>query len=270
MSLRQFDHALLDRSLYPRLAARLPLGVMGRAFYPFRSVDSTQKFARELAADGAPEGTVVAADYQTRGRGRAGRSWLAEPGANLLFSVLLRPLLPIARIPQLSLLAAVASCEALAVQTGLPIRIRWPNDLWLVGRKVAGVLTESSAGAQGLLHAIVGIGVNVNQTRFPEEIRDRATSLALVAGRPLEREQLLEALLAALDRWYTVYLGAGFAPVRSAWCRSAATLGEWVVGGQGIAGTAFDLDEDGALMVRVPSGDVERVVAGEVQVEQHF
>lgn len=265
MSLRLFDHALLDRSLYPRLAARLPFGLMGRAFYPLRSVDSTQDVAKQLAAEGAPEGTVVVADHQTRGRGRAGRTWLAEPRVNLLFSVLLHPPIPIARVPQLSLLAAVASSEALETQTGLPLRIRWPNDLMLAGRKVAGILTEAASGAQRVLHVVVGIGINVNQTGFPDEIRDRATSLALATGRSLDREKLLEVLLTALDRWYTVYLETGFASARSAWCRNSATLGEWVVSEQGIAGTALDLDEDGALMVRVPSGVVERVVGGEVQ-----
>jgi BirA family biotin operon repressor/biotin-[acetyl-CoA-carboxylase] ligase len=238
---------------------------MGRAFYPFRSTDSTQDVAKKLAAAGAPEGTVVVADYQTRGRGRAGRTWLAEPGLNLLLSVLLRPSLPLARVPQLSLLAAVASTEALAAEPGVSARIRWPNDLMLAGRKVGGVLTEAASGAERVLYAVIGIGINVNQTGFPEEIRDRATSLALTTGRVLDRERLLEALLAALDRWYAIYLETGFEAVRSAWCRSSATLGEWVVGGQGVSGTALDLDEDGALLVRIPSGIVKRVVAGEIQ-----
>jgi BirA family biotin operon repressor/biotin-[acetyl-CoA-carboxylase] ligase len=262
---RLCDHTLPDRALYPRLAAHLPLGIMGRAFYPLRSVDSTQDVAKQLAAHGAPEGTVVVADHQTRGRGRAGRTWLAEPEVNLLFSVLLRPPIPITRVPQLSLLAAVASSDALGAETGFPVRIRWPNDLLLAGRKVAGILTEAASGAQGVLHVSVGIGVNVNQTVFPEEIRQRATSLALVTGRSLDREALLEALLAALDRWYAAYLEAGFNSVRSAWRQHSATLGEWVVSGHGITGTALDLDEDGALLVRLPSGVVERVVAGEVQ-----
>ena len=265
MTLRLFDHALLDHSLYPRLAARLPIGIMGRAFYPFRSVDSTQNIARGLAADGAPEGTVVVADHQTHGRGRAGRSWLAEPGANLLVSVLLRPPIPIARVPQLSLLVATASREAIEVQTGLPVRIRWPNDLVLAGRKVAGILTEAASGGQGLLHVVAGIGLNVNQTAFHEEIRVRATSLALATGSPREREPLLEALLAALNRWYRVYLETGFGPVRSDWCQNSATLGERVASGQETAGTAVDLDADGALVVRTASGVLKRVVAGEIQ-----
>lgn len=261
---RPGDPALVDRSLYARLATRLPLGIMGSAFYPLRSVDSTQTVARQLAAEGAGEGAVVVAEYQTRGRGRVGRSWLAEPGANLLFSVLLRPQIPIPRVPHLSLLAAVAASEALAAQTGIPVRIRWPNDLLLAGKKVGGVLVEAASGARGPLYVLVGIGINVNQTGFPEEIRERATSLALAVSHPLDRETLLEALLAALDRWYAIYLETGFAPVRFAWCRNSATLGEWVVSGGGITGTAVDLDEEGALMVRAPSGAVERVVAGEV------
>jgi len=264
MTLRLFDHALLDHSLYPRLARRLPIGVMGRAFYPFCSVDSTQNIARELASAGAPEGTVVVADHQTLGRGRAGRSWLAEPGANLLVSVLLRPRIPVARVPQLSLLLAVASREAIEGQTGLPVRVRWPNDLLLAGRKVAGILTEAASGAQGILHVVAGIGINVNQTEFHEEIRERATSLALATGSPREREPLLEALLARLNHWYAVYREVGFGPARSAWCRNSATLGEWVASGREIAGTAVDLDEDGALVVRTASGVLKRVVAGEI------
>jgi len=265
MTLRLFDHALLDHSAYPRLEARLPIGIMGRAFYPFRSVDSTQNIARALAADGAPEGTVVVADHQTQGRGRAGRSWLAEPGTNLLVSVLLRPPIPIPRVPQLSLLVATAAREAIEVQTGLPVRIRWPNDLMLAGRKVAGILAEAASGGQGLLHVVAGIGLNVNQTAFHQEVRERATSLALATGSPQEREPLLEALLAAFHRWYTIYLETGFGPVRSAWRQHSATLGDWVTSGQEIAGTAVDLDADGALVVRTASGVLKRIVAGEIQ-----
>lgn len=255
-----------DRSLYPRLAARLPLGVIGRAFYPFHSLGSTQDIAGRLAAEGAPEGTVVVADYQTRGRGRLGRSWSAEARANLLVSVLLRPQVPLARLPQLSLVAAVACAEAIREFSGLAVGIQWPNDLLFAGRKVAGILSESTMRSGKIDYAVVGIGVNVNQADFPGEIRDTATSLALELGTRVDREGLLDALLSALDRWYRVFAGegGGFPPVRDAWRRLSVTLGA-EVSASGRKGVALDLDEDGALVVLVGSGEQIRVLCGELQ-----
>lgn len=254
----------VDLSLYPRLAARLSIGTMGRAFYPFRSLSSTQDFARRLAADGAPDGTVVVADYQTRGRGRFSRPWVAEAGANLLVSVLLRPHVPPSRLPQLSLMAAVASAEAIRDFSGLGAGIRWPNDLMVGERKVAGILSESASVRGGIDYAAVGIGVNVNQTDFPGEITHRATSLALELGAPLDREGLLEALLLALDRWYRVFVDDGFLPVRDAWRRLSVTLGR-KVSTPDKAGIALDMDGDGALVVLTGSGERVRILCGELR-----
>lgn len=254
----------LDRSLYPRLAARLPLAMIGRAFYPFRSLSSTQDFAKRLAADGAPDGTVVVADSQTHGRGRLGRSWFAEPGMNLLISVLFRPAVPFARLPQLSLVAAVASAETIRDLAGLDVGIRWPNDVLVGERKVAGILAESASGDGEVACVVVGIGVNVNQTGFPEEIRTRATSLAIETGGPLDREGLLGALLESLDRWYQIFLESGFLPPRAAWRRFSVTLGQ-EVNTSGVTGTALDMDEEGALVVLTESGSKVRVLCGELQ-----
>lgn len=256
--------ALATGTLFPSLAARLPLGRMGKPCYAFSMIGSTQDELRRLAEAGAPEGTLVVADHQTQGRGRQGRRWLDEPGASLLLSLLLRPDLPSAQVPQLSLLAATASAEALTAATGLPIRIRWPNDLELKERKVGGILAEAMTAGERVVHVILGIGVNVNQTRFPPDLARPATSLALEAGRVWERESLLEVLLASLDRWYRRYLSEGFAPVREGWRRAAATLGHPVDAG-GVTGFAEDLDGDGALLVRTPEGVRVRLVAGELR-----
>jgi BirA family biotin operon repressor/biotin-[acetyl-CoA-carboxylase] ligase len=254
----------IDPSLYARLAARLPIGVMGSAFYPFSSVGSTQECARRLAACGAPEGAVVAADNQTRGRGRFGRPWLSEPGMNLLISVLLRPRVPLVRLPQLSLMAAVASAGAILEVSRLEAGIRWPNDLLIGKRKVGGILSESAGGNGEIAYVVVGIGINVNQTAFPEELGGRVTSLALETGGPHDRERLCEALLASLDRWYRIFLGDGFLPVRAAWRSLSVTLGE-EVNASGVTGRALDLDEDGALVVETRSGGEVRVLSGELQ-----
>ncbi len=254
--------AIRDDSLFFRVAARLPFGLMGRAFYAFQMLPSTQDELRRLVETGAPEGALVVTDHQTRGRGRQGRQWLDEPGANLLFSFLLRPNLPLAQIPQLSLLAALASAEALEAATGLAIGIRWPNDLQRRGRKVGGILAEAAAIGERVAYVILGIGINVNQTEFPGDLPGRATSLALEVGHPLSREVLLETLLGSLDRWYGRYLSEGFPPVRDGWRRAAVTLGQRVDGG-GVTGVAEDLDADGALLVRTQQGDLVRLVAGE-------
>ncbi len=256
--------AVPDCSLFPRLAARLPFGLMGTAFYPFRTIASTQDELRRLAELDAPEGTVVVADHQTRGRGRHGREWLDEPGANLLFSVLLRPHIPAAHVPRLSLLSAVAAADALVSATELTVGIRWPNDVQVRGRKVVGILAEAAVVGERISHVVLGIGINVNQTRFPADLTRPATSLALEAGRQLDREALLEALLAALDRWYARYLREGFLPVREGWRRASVTLGGPVEGG-GLIGIAEDLDEDAALLVRTADGALARLVAGELR-----
>ncbi|MBI4240706.1 MAG: biotin--[acetyl-CoA-carboxylase] ligase [Candidatus Rokubacteria bacterium] len=252
---------LARSSLFPRLAARLPIGRVGKVFYAFETTGSTQDEIRRLAEAGAPEGTLVVADHQTRGRGRQGRAWLDEPGSSLLLSLLLRPEIPAGTAPQLSLLAAVASADALTGATALPVGIRWPNDLEVRARKVGGILAEASATGEQVSHVVVGIGINVNQTRFPAALARPATSLALEVGRPLDREPLLEALVASLDRWYTRYVREGFAPVREGWCQASVTLGQPVDGG-GVTGTAEDLDVDGALLVRTAAGARTRLVAG--------
>lgn len=232
--------------------------------HAYGTISSTQDELRRLAEAGASEGTLVVADHQTRGRGRMGRTWLDEPGANLLLSVLFRPEIPAARIPQLSLLAAVASAEALRAATDLVIGIRWPNDLQVRERKVGGILAEGAAIGEQVLYVILGIGINLNQTEFPAELLMPATSLALEVGQALDRETLLETLLGSLDQWYARYRAEGFPPVREGWRRASATLGHWINGG-GVTGVAEDLDLDGALLVRTAGGDLVRLIAGELR-----
>jgi BirA family biotin operon repressor/biotin-[acetyl-CoA-carboxylase] ligase len=236
-------------------AAAPPIVRLGR-------VESTQTIAFALAADGAPDGTVVVADSQAAGRGRRGRAWLDEPGASLLASIVLRPRLEPARLPGLSLAAAVAVAEALTRTAGVTPRLKWPNDVLVGGRKLAGILLESRLSGNRAT-TVLGVGVNLTQRVFPAELAHTATSVWLVSGRLVDRDSLLAALLDALGEWRRRLERQGFAPVRARWRALADTLGRTVTV-DGVSGVAVDVDADGALVVADAEGRRRRIVAGEV------
>ncbi|HEY2994282.1 MAG TPA: biotin--[acetyl-CoA-carboxylase] ligase [Methylomirabilota bacterium] len=217
-------------------------------------VDSTQAIVFALAAEGAADRTVVVADSQAAGRGRRGRVWHDEPGESLLCSILLRPRLTPAQLPTLSLTAGVAVAEALARAAGLAPRLKWPNDVLVDDRKIAGILLESrpapaspAATAASAPIIALGIGINIAQRSFPPELAMRATSVRL-AGGDVDRDTLLTALLDALDVWRARLEREGFAPVRERWRALADTLGRRV-SVDGVTGTAVDVDGDGALLI---------------------
>ena len=187
--------SLRPEDVVPRLRGRL-----GREYRFVERCASTQR----LLAENDPEGAVVVADEQTEGRGRLGRRWLAPPGTSLLCSILLRPQVDSARLPELSLVAGRACAEAIAEVTGLDTRVKFPNDVLVHGRKVAGILAEASEG-----RVVLGIGVNVSQQpgQFPAEARTPATSLVLETGRAIDRGDLLVALLDHLEKRYEDWLG---------------------------------------------------------------
>jgi BirA family transcriptional regulator, biotin operon repressor / biotin---[acetyl-CoA-carboxylase] ligase len=221
--------------------------MIGRPRAHHRVTDSTNERARQLAVAGAPHGTMVTADEQTAGRGRQGRAWSAQPGEALLMSLVLRlfdGLLPFR--------AAVAVAESIPS----PAQIKWPNDVWLEGKKVSGILVEGRP-QQGW--AVLGIGLNVSTRSFPDELSEIATSLAL-AGVSLTREEALEAVLKSLDR----LLVAPAADVLAAWRERDALLGAPVAWNGG-RGTASGITDGGALRVETDAGIVE-LDAGEVHL----
>jgi BirA family biotin operon repressor/biotin-[acetyl-CoA-carboxylase] ligase len=224
-------------------------------------VASTQAVAFALAADGAPDRTVVVAESQAAGRGRRGRAWLDEPGASLLASIVLRPRLEPARLPTLSLMAGVALADALAGVAGLTPRLKWPNDVRVDGRKIAGILLETRLGAETAT-TILGIGVNVRQRAFAPDLAEHATSVRLACGRDIPLDAVLGALLDAIDRWRERLERDGFEPVRARWCALTDTLGR-PVAVEGVRGTAVDIDGDGALIV-AEGERRHRVLAGDV------
>jgi BirA family biotin operon repressor/biotin-[acetyl-CoA-carboxylase] ligase len=232
-------------------------------------VDSTQRVARELAREGATEGTAVVAEEQTAGRGRLGRTWHSPPGENLYCSIVLRPPLAPAEVPQIALVAGVAVAAAVEEATGRRPAIKWPNDVLLEGRKVAGILTEMESEVDRVHHVIAGIGVNLNTRRFPRALRDRASSLLLLTGTPVDRARFTGRLLAALEARYRQYLRDGFAGLRPQWEAYSCLTGTdvCVAGPAGeTTGRVLGIADDGALRLRGADGREVRVVAGEVTV----
>lgn len=232
-----------------------------RPIVRYAVVDSTQRVAFALAEAGAADRTVVVADTQTAGRGRRGRPWHDEPGGSVLASIVVRPRLAVRDLPKLSLVAALAVAEAIEAVAGLRARLKWPNDILVNGRKIAGILLESRVETEPVV--IVGIGINLGQRAFPPALMATATSVRMETGRTVEREAMLDEMLAAFDRWRATLEGQGFARVRARWLERADTIGR-AVSIEERVGIAIDLDADGALVVRDHAGALHRVVAGEL------
>jgi len=252
------------------LLSRLgPARVIGRDIRVFRETTSTNDIVEKLARDGVPEGVVVFAESQTEGRGRLGRRWISPRGQGLWFSILLRPALRPQEATQLTLVAATALARAIREHTGLAPDVKWPNDLLLRGRKVAGILTELTAETDRIRHVVVGLGLDVNQAAgdFPPELRRIATSLRLEAGRPFNRAGLAVAILHALDQDYARLKAGQFEALAAEWEGLCTTLGREVtvhVGSRRIRGRAESLDAEGALLVRTEHGHLERITGGDV------
>ena len=220
--------------------------------------DSTNTDAREAARAGAPHGAVYFADEQLAGRGRGGHAWHSAQGEGLYVSVLLRPTIPAVRLPLLPLAAGLAAAQAIAATTSLNIDLRWPNDLLIGERKVGGILVESKTEGAGVAFAVVGIGINVHQRRFPADLATPATSLDLEARGPTTRQALLVALLESMQRETEPLLDPAAVqtiPRRmaeaSTWVRGRRVH---VHGPQACAGVTVGLDENGFLLVETENG----------------
>jgi BirA family biotin operon repressor/biotin-[acetyl-CoA-carboxylase] ligase len=247
--------------------------IIGRDIRVFGETGSTNDIVEKLARDGVPEGVVVFAESQTQGRGRLGRKWFSPPRKGLWFSVLLRPDLRPQAATQLTVAAATALARAIQQVTKLRPQIKWPNDILIGGKKVAGVLTELNAELDHVKYLILGIGVDVNITasELPKELHGLATSLRIEAGQMIHRAELAAAILRELDNDYARIRGGEFGELSDEWEKQCETIGKRVVirvGERQMAGFVESLDEDGALLLRTEHGRLERVIGGDVTLEK--
>ena len=243
---------------------------IGKRVHHFRTLDSTNSKAYQLALNGAEEGEVVIAESQEKGKGRLGRQWFSPPFLNIYISVILRPKIPPHQASLITLMAAVATADAIRNFSGLLPVIKWPNDILLRDRKVAGLLNEIHSEVDRIHFVILGIGINVNmdEKMLSKEIRTVATSLKIETGQTVSRKDFLQSLLLELERWYAMFSEEGGAVILEAWRDRAHIKGKQVkvtsFGGI-LIGKAIDVDLDGALLLETEDGTRKRVVAGDVE-----
>jgi BirA family biotin operon repressor/biotin-[acetyl-CoA-carboxylase] ligase len=260
-----------DRLIADDLRARLGPSSFIRDILVFAETDSTNQRALEIGLHGAAGGVAIFAEKQTAGRGRFGRRWESASHLGLWFSVLLRPALPLGAWSRLTTWVAVVVAEAIEETTGASVSVKWPNDLEFRGGKLAGILTELQTDSAGQPFAVVGIGVNVNHAveDFPEELRARATSLRVATRRTVDRPALATAILRAMARRADDVLDAGFPALLSEASRRSSLIGKTIAlqtATERIEGTAEALAPDGRLIVRLASGAIETVGAGEATI----
>lgn len=245
--------------------------VIGHDIRVLDQVTSTNDVVEQMAREDIAEGLVVFAESQTKGRGRLGRRWSSPSGKGLWFSILLRPNLHPTEVTQLTAAAATALSRAIASETGLQTEIKWPNDLLLKGKKIAGILTELQAELDRVRHVIIGIGIDVQQSPsdFPAELRGTVTSLKMALDRPVDRPALATALLRELDRDYARILNRQFDELAEEWEARCDTLGRYVsieMGARTLRGRVESLDSNGALLLRTDHGRLEPVTGGDVLI----
>lgn len=243
---------------------------MGQSIYFYEETDTTNNRARELALEGAPEGTLVVAEKQTAGRGRRGKVWESPLGTGIWMSLVLRPQIAPAEASVLTLLCGLATAEAIEAETGLSAGIKWPNDILINGKKAVGILTEMDCEMSEVHFVIPGIGINVNTASFPPEIAEIATSLYLECGKTVSRRRLVHKVLERLEEHYETFLRTGsFAAMLEDYRKHCITLGKEVrvLGREPFFAEALDITPEGELLVRrADNGKEEVVFSGEVSI----
>ncbi len=242
-----------------------------REYFYYREIDSTNNRARILASEGYPEGTIVVAEMQSAGRGRRGRSWYSPAGQGIYVSVILRPLLPLKEISRVSLVTAVAVAETVQSELHLQPRIKWPNDILIEGKKIAGILSEAVTDIDGIEYIVAGIGLNVNNQilDFPADFRTPATSARAENHRPDSRIRVLQGLLLHLESYYKDLRAGNFTHVLEKGRSLSMVIGREVrldtVNGF-IVGEAIDIDDSGFLLLRHRQGTIQTIMSGEISI----
>lgn len=254
------------------LSAHIRESVFWKKILFYKSTDSTNERALSLSlAEEIESGTVIVADMQDKGRGRLGRSWVSPPRVNVYMSIMLRPDMESRNMPFLTIIAGVVCARVLRNITGLPVSIKWPNDLICFDRKLGGILTEARSEADKIVTAIIGIGINVNSERrhLPSSIRSVATSLRFETGKIWSRTEIVAGILDEFEKTYMMFINKGKTPIIKLWKQLSSMLGKRVSVmsvHETLTGLAEDVDDDGLLMLRMGSGTLKRVSSGDVSI----
>lgn len=264
--LTRIPDIILPQILRPRLRT----STFGRSFFHFYAVDSTNAFALRMLAHGrsVPDGALILAESQTAGRGRMGRSWHSEPEHGLYFSLVLRPQMPPSVAPLFTLGCAVAMHHAVEKNTQLKVDIKWPNDLLVDGKKIAGILAEIQADTDRIHALVVGVGLNVNHPELPADISQRATSLRLASGRPQSRLDILVEFLDQFESLVDRFRTSGPSVVVSEWMQHSSFAGgrrvEISDGFRTVRGVSCGINSVGALRVETAPGTIEEIYSGDL------
>jgi len=259
-----------DKLLPPLVKMGLKTSRIGQQLFYYPQIDSTNRQAKLIAAQGVQDGTLVLTEHQTQGQGRLKRKWLSPPGENLLFSIIFYPSVPPPRVFQLTLLSSLSVCKSLIAVAKIEAGIKWPNDIYVNNRKICGVLTEFSANQDRVNWAVVGIGINVNfDPSLDPEIGAIATSIKKETGKNQNRVLLLQNILETIEHYYSRFLSGDAATIKEEWLSHSIILGKPVTIAsdhhqeEGIAET---IDENGALILRTPQGERKKIVYGDLSL----
>ncbi|MFH1889224.1 MAG: biotin--[acetyl-CoA-carboxylase] ligase [Candidatus Omnitrophota bacterium] len=254
-----------DRLFASEISRHLNTDFVGKKIYYFDTLSSTMDSAMKLAMEGSPEGAIVLAEAQSKGRGRLGRDWFSPKYKGIYLSLILRPGIPPNKVPLLTLMVAVSICEAIKEKTGLSCQIKWPNDILAHHKKLGGILTELNAETDRSRFVVVGIGLNVNNDK--KTLPALATSLKEQVKEAINRVELLQEILRKIEENYLIFQKKGSSPIVDKWREWSLSLGKRISVAfhkEQIEGHAVDIDADGGLLVRNDSGLIYKVMAGDV------
>lgn len=251
------------------IKAGLATKFIGKQVHYQKSVTSTQEVAQRLTNDKVSEGTLVIADEQVGGRGRLGRPWHSPIGTGISMSLILKPKIPPQQAPQLTLLTAVAVIRGIEEATGIQCDIKWPNDILINEKKLVGILTEMQADLDQIHSVIIGIGINVNQVSFPEELKEIATSLRLEKGEEVNRANLIKRILENFEQLYEIFINEGFLKIKTIWEAHAITIGRMITATTmkgSIKGWANGITDDGVLLLEDELGTIHKIYSADIEL----
>lgn len=261
-----------DRFFPEDIERSLKTKIIGKKIYYYDVTESTNDIAEKLARNGEKEGAIVLAEFQTAGRGRLERKWHSVKSENILLSIILKPELDPSCVSMMTVMISVATANALR-SLGYEAKIKWPNDIYIKGKKVAGILTEMKSELDRIQYLVVGIGINVNvsSVNLPEEIKHKTTSLRDEKNEKINRTDVLKTLLVEIEKAYNLVKEGQFETVLAEWSKLSIVFGQWVevnIGKRTIEGVVIGTDRKGSLLLKMENGFIETVISGDVQLKK--